>query len=189
MVDEFSSFARMPDPHMKEVDLAGVAEEAVFLQATATPSVTFDRAYAAEGVRLRCDRQQVSRALTNLLQNAVDAVESRHGDPDTLPHGEVTVRVDTDDGVPVVEVLDNGCGLPGGERGRLTEPYVTTRDKGTGLGLAIVQKIMEDHGGSVSVQNRPGGGAVVRLTFAAQAEDQAGGQGATGADPDAAATA
>ncbi|SDF71714.1 two-component system, NtrC family, nitrogen regulation sensor histidine kinase NtrY [Limimonas halophila] len=189
MVDEFSSFARMPDPHMKEVDLAGVAEEAVFLQATASPAVTFDRAYAAEGVRLRCDRQQVSRALTNLLQNAVDAIESRQGDADSLAPGEVTVRVDTDDGLPIVEVLDNGCGLPGGERGRLTEPYVTTRDKGTGLGLAIVQKIMEDHGGSVSVQNRPGGGAIVRLTFAAQADEPAGGRTATATDTDAAATA
>lgn len=173
MVDEFSSFARMPEPDMSQVELSGVIEEAVLLQATASPAVTFERAYAAGGVSMRCDRQQVARALTNLLQNAVDAIDSRRGDPDTLPPGHVTVRVDRDDGgQPFVEVLDNGCGLPSAERGQLTEPYVTTRDTGTGLGLAIVQKIMEDHGGSMRVRNRPEGGAAVRLTFAAADADR-----------------
>jgi len=178
MVDEFSSFARMPEPEMQEVELSSVAEEAVFLQATASPAVTFERAYAEGGVHTRCDRQQIGRAVTNLLQNAVDAIDSRRGDADPPPPGHVIVRVFEAEDAPLVEVLDNGCGLPTSERGRLTEPYVTTRDKGTGLGLAIVQKIMEDHAGSVTVHNRPEGGAIVRLAFPAAAEERGPGEAA-----------
>jgi two-component system nitrogen regulation sensor histidine kinase NtrY len=111
-----------------------------------------------------CDRRQVDRALTNLLQNAIEAVRAR---PDAAeqPPGEVRVRVRAEDQAWTIDVLDNGRGLPAEERDKLTEPYVTTRDRGTGLGLAIVKKIMEDHGGEVTLANRPDGGACVRLIF------------------------
>jgi two-component system nitrogen regulation sensor histidine kinase NtrY len=165
MVDEFSAFARMPEPVMAEEDLRKLVDQAVFLQETAHPDVSFVRDLPQEPVRLACDSRQVGRALTNLLQNAAEAIHGRSGDPETLAPGEVRVRLQWEPGAWVVELLDNGRGLPKEERGRLTEPYVTTRERGTGLGLAIVKKIMEDHGGDLDLDDRPEGGARVRLTF------------------------
>jgi two-component system, NtrC family, nitrogen regulation sensor histidine kinase NtrY len=169
MVDEFSAFARMPQPVMKPVDLADLIRQAVFLQASAhSGQVHFDNTVPHEPLPVVCDGRQMSQALTNLLQNAVDAIEGRTGPEDgsALPLGEVRVRIErTAEAIHVV-VEDNGKGLPNEERHRLTEPYVTTRAKGTGLGLAIVRKIMEDHGGEVVLNDREGGtGASVRLVI------------------------
>lgn len=170
MVDEFSAFARMPDPVMEEADLKRIVEQAVFLQETANPDVTFARDYPERPVMLTCDARQVERALTNLLQNAVEAIRARPGDAATLPPGEIRIWVKEEAGECVVELLDNGRGLPRAERQRLTEPYVTTRERGTGLGLAIVKKIMEDHQGDLDLQDGPEGGARVRLVFPALEE-------------------
>ncbi len=172
MVDEFSAFARLPDPVIEPTDLIGVVEEAVTLQATAAPDITFTRAYPEPPATAHCDGRQIGRAVTNLLSNAIDAIHGRTGDPAHLPAGHVRVRVARDGGQWMVELADNGRGLPQGEKHRLTEPYVTTRDRGTGLGLAIVKKIMEEHGGDVELRDRPEGGAVARLVFAAA--DEAG---------------
>jgi two-component system nitrogen regulation sensor histidine kinase NtrY len=163
MVDEFSSFARMPAPQMKPEDLAEICRHAVFLQRTGYPDVTFEADVPDGKVPLVCDGRLIGQALTNLLKNAVEAIHGREGD--SLPPGRVHLAlVERDDGW-AVEVTDNGKGLPTENRERLTEPYMTTRAKGTGLGLAIVKKIMEDHGGDLSLEDAPEGGARVGLIF------------------------
>ena len=122
-------------------------------------------------VVVTCDRQQIGRALTNLLQNAIDAIEGRSAANDeALPPGEVRLRLEQEGGTVCVAIEDNGRGLPKRERHRLTEPYVTTRERGTGLGLAIVRKIMEDHEGGVRLEDRAEGGARVTLVFGAAGE-------------------
>jgi two-component system nitrogen regulation sensor histidine kinase NtrY len=143
----------MPEPVMEEEDLRKLVDQAVFLQETAHTDIAFVREMPQGPVRLACDSRQVGRALTNLLQNAAEAIHARGGDPATLAPGEVRVRLQAEPGAWVVELLDNGRGLPKEERGRLTEPYVTTRERGTGLGLAIVKKIVDEHGGTVDVHS------------------------------------
>ena len=116
---------------------------------------------------MSCDVRQISQALTNLLQNAVDSIEESEklSDQNTY-QGKVEIRVTLENEKLIVSVRDNGKGLPiGEERDRITEPYITTREKGTGLGLAIVRKIMEDHGGELVLEDVPSGGAIVSLIF------------------------
>jgi two-component system nitrogen regulation sensor histidine kinase NtrY len=169
MVDEFSSFARMPAPVMRNEDVAELVRQTVFLQRNARPEITFETELPDHPVKLALDQRQVGQALTNLLQNAVDAIHGREPQGAELPPGRVVVRVTESDGRVMVIVEDNGKGLPADNRDRLTEPYVTTRSKGTGLGLAIVKKIMEDHGGELTLADRPEGGAIVTLIFSAAA--------------------
>ena len=168
MVDEFSAFARMPAPKMAEEDAVDLVRHTAFLQQTARTNIEWIIDLPKAPLRLRLDPRQIGQALTNLLQNAVDAIDGREGAD--LPRGRVEVRLAYDEaGRPFVAVGDNGKGLPKENRDRLTEPYVTTRAKGTGLGLAIVKKIMEDHGGAVILADREGGGAVVTLQFPSDA--------------------
>src|SRR5712671_1429538 len=161
MVDEFSSFARMPAPTIRDENLVDIVRQAVFLQRTATPEIRFDLDLPA-AVRLACDARQVSQALINLLKNAAESIQARDG---AVPPGMIAVRVREAAQQTALVVEDNGRGLPPEGRDRLAEPYVTTRSKGTGLGLAIVKKIMEDHGGELILEDREGGGARVRLVF------------------------
>jgi two-component system nitrogen regulation sensor histidine kinase NtrY len=165
MVDEFSSFARMPAPVMKVEDVKNIARQAVFLQKTAHSAISFDVSLPEGPLLLVCDGRQVSQALTNLLKNAVESIEGR--DSDKLA-GEIRLAVEDRAGALVVAVEDNGKGFPRELRDRLTEPYVTTRAKGTGLGLAIVKKIMEDHGGGLALVDRAEGGARAELVFPAE---------------------
>jgi two-component system nitrogen regulation sensor histidine kinase NtrY len=167
MVDEFSSFARMPVPVLKPEDLTTIVEQAVFLERTAHPGMTFKTRFDSRPVVLQCDARLVGQAVINIVKNAVEAIESRIVEKGPNPPGQVTVAVEAGRDVTVT-VEDNGKGLPQQGRERLTEPYVTTRDKGTGLGLAIVKKIMEDHRGELMLEDAPGGGARVRLVFAAE---------------------
>jgi two-component system, NtrC family, nitrogen regulation sensor histidine kinase NtrY len=162
MVDEFSSFARMPAPVFRDVDLGELLRQTVFLQRTATPEIRIELAVPPQKLRLACDSRQVSQALVNLLKNAAESIHARDGD---LPAGQIVVRAQLDGRDVVIVIEDNGRGLPQDGRERLTEPYVTTRAKGTGLGLAIVKKIMEDHNGELRLEDREGGGARVSLTF------------------------
>ncbi|MEZ5669236.1 MAG: PAS domain-containing sensor histidine kinase [Alphaproteobacteria bacterium] len=148
MVDEFSSFARMPAPKMEQADLRTVCAQAVVLQRTAHGEVRFVYDLPKEPIRITCDAQQLGQALTNLLQNAIEAIEGREGAADELPQGEIRIDIDAGTTAVKIRISDNGRGLPTQERHRLTEPYVTTRAKGTGLGLAIVKRIVEDHRGS-----------------------------------------
>jgi len=168
MVDEFSSFARMPAPVLKPEDLATIVEQAVFLERTAHPKIAFEMHVAARPVPLRCDARLVGQALINILKNAVESIEGRIADGANAPPGRIVVTVEAGAQVAVT-VEDNGKGLPPHGRERLTEPYVTTRAKGTGLGLAIVKKIMEDHQGELVLADREQGGARVRLVFAGDA--------------------
>ncbi|WP_326524278.1 sensor histidine kinase NtrY-like [Sphingomonas sp.] len=163
MVDEFSSFARMPKPVFREESLVDMARQAVFLHEVAHPAIRFALIYQDPPPALVCDRRQLGQALTNLVKNAVEAIEARTGED--VPAGEITVVLTADGGRSVgVQVSDNGIGLPV-ERDRLFEPYMTTRSSGTGLGLAIVKKIVEEHFGAIHFTDRPGGGTVVTLGF------------------------
>ncbi len=171
MVDEFSAFARMPAPIMKAEDLSAIARETVFLQRQAHPGIDFTLELPDQPVACRCDGRQLRQALTNLLQNAVDAIDGR---AEPRPKGAVRVRIEQGEAGTVIEVADNGRGLPAEDRERLTEPYVTTRAKGTGLGLAIVKKIMEDHAGLLQLDDAPEGGARVRLVLPARAAEPPG---------------
>jgi two-component system, NtrC family, nitrogen regulation sensor histidine kinase NtrY len=142
--------------------------QAVFLMRVGNPDVTFDADLPGGPVAAKYDRRLVSQALTNLLKNAVEAI-SGEGRAEKRP-GRVLTKVSVADGMAVIDITDNGAGLPKENRERLLEPYVTTREKGTGLGLAIVAKIFEDHGGGIELHDAPpdfdgGRGAWVRATF------------------------
>jgi two-component system nitrogen regulation sensor histidine kinase NtrY len=152
MVDEFSAFARMPQPVIKPEDIGRVAREALVLQRNAHPEIEWTTDIPERGPVAPCDRRLLGQALTNLLVNAADAVGMR-ARPDGAP-GHICVSVAQAGGAVRIAVADDGIGLPKADRGRLTEPYVTHKPKGTGLGLAIVKKIMEDHGGIVTLDDR-----------------------------------
>lgn len=175
MVDEFSSFARLPQPVMAIVDLAAVTRSAMVLPQTAYPHLTVDLSLPDSPVLISCDETQVRQALANIMKNAVEAIDAKTGGSRDKGAGRIGVRVGHDDKECFVEITDNGIGLPNDEvRQRLTEPYITTRAKGTGLGLAIVWKILEDHRGRLTMQDAPNGGARVSFYFpAVQTSDAA----------------
>ena len=165
MVDEFSAFARMPQPVLREEDAGRIGREALVLQRQARPDVTWLSDIPDRGPMASCDRRLLGQALTNLLQNAADSIAMR---PQGSPRGEISLSVRQDGPAVRLTVRDNGMGLPHEDRARLTEPYVTHKAKGTGLGLAIVKKIMEDHGGTLTLDDRDDGpGAVVELSLPA----------------------
>jgi two-component system nitrogen regulation sensor histidine kinase NtrY len=169
MVDEFSSFARMPQPVIKPEDVGRVVREALILPKNAHPDIDWRTTIPERGPYARCDRRQLGQALTNLLQNAADAIAMRPG------AGRIDVVVRDQGDEIMIRVADNGVGLPDSDRARLTEPYITHKPKGTGLGLAIVKKIMEDHGGRIVLEDRApeadweGPGAVATLYLPGQA--------------------
>ncbi len=162
MVDEFSAFARLPAPVIRREDLSELLRQAVFTQDVAWPRIEFALALADDAIEIDCDARQIRQVLTNLLKNAAEAIEGRD---EGLCPGRIEVVLRADDESLTLEVADNGRGLPAEERERLTEPYVTTRKDGTGLGLAITRKIVEDHGGQLALEDREGGGAVVRVVL------------------------
>lgn len=173
MVDEFSSFARMPTAVMAPEDLCEIAREAAFLQRVASPDISFDIEGMDQPVMVECDRRLIGQALTNLIKNAAEAIESRRetmGTPADDADDRIVVSIDDSGEMVSLSVSDTGIGLPRGERYRLLEPYVTRREKGTGLGLAIVKKIMEDHSGNLLLEDAPwvetgGHGASIRLVL------------------------
>ena len=163
MVDEFSAFARMPQPVIKPEDVGRIVREALVLQRQAHPEIAWITHLPERGPIAPCDRRLVSQALTNLLMNAADATAMRLR-PDGEPAGAIDLTIEADDDMVTVVVADDGIGLPVEDRDRLTEPYVTHKPKGTGLGLAIVKKIMEDHGGRLALDDRgEASGAVAKL--------------------------
>lgn len=165
MVDEFSSFARMPAPVIKQENFQELLQQAVFLQRVAHPHITFDIVAPPDPIYIECDGRLISQALVNVLKNAVEAIGARAASGDDTP-GRITVNVAHDGGHIRLRIADNGIGLPPEHRHRLTEPYVTTRAKGTGLGLAIVRKIIEDHGGEIVLADRAENtGAEVRINL------------------------
>lgn len=166
MVDEFSSFARMPTPVMRRECAQELMQQPVFLQRVAQPQITFETHAPKDMVYFECDGRLVSQALTNVIKNATEGIASRIANGDDTP-GKITVLIETSDSLLAFKVTDNGIGLPPEHRHRLTEPYVTTRAKGTGLGLAIVRKVMEDHGGEILLEDaaEDAKGAQVSLVF------------------------
>jgi len=176
IVDEFSKFARMPEPDRRECDLSELVRAAVLLQENGQPGVRFVKDIAAGPLMLDLDSTMIGQALTNLIKNAGEAIETLREKGAPSGHvPEIRVSLATDDTEAVIRIMDNGTGLPP-DRARLFEPYVTTRDKGTGLGLPIVKKIIEEHGGTLALTDaplfdgnaHPGAMAEIRLPRAAR---------------------
>lgn len=166
MVDEFSSFARLPKPVFRQEDSVDLVRQALFLQEVARPEIDFKFSAPKKVPAIACDRHQFGQAMTNVLKNAAEAIEARRKDAEAEYRGKITVEVGADARFVTVAVTDNGVGLPKQGAERILEPYVTTREKGTGLGLAIVKKIVEEHAGEMSFANQGGGGTKVTLRFA-----------------------
>src|SRR6202158_801821 len=182
MVDEFSRFARMPKPVMAAEDVADTVRQAVFLMRVGNSEIDIDVAIAEDPMPARFDRRLISQALTNIIKNATEAIAAVP--PAELGKGSIRVFAAREGDDIVIDVVDNGIGLPKENRSRLLEPYVTTREKGTGLGLAIVGKILEDHGGRIELRDAaektPGAlGAWLRLRFAAEAVQRPSGETAS----------
>ena len=166
MVDEFSSFARLPKPVFRKEDALDLVKQALFLQEVSNPQINFGLSTDVEGaVEFQADRHQVGQALTNVLKNAVEAVEARQKGSEPDYRGKIGVTLAADDDLIRITIEDNGIGLPS-DNARILEPYVTTREKGTGLGLAIVNKIVEEHGGEMSLSPADGEGSRIVLRFA-----------------------
>jgi two-component system, NtrC family, nitrogen regulation sensor histidine kinase NtrY len=170
MVDEFSSFARMPKPKMVPADLQETLGEAIFMQKVAWPQIDFITELGNAPMPALMDTRLISQAFINIIKNAAESIEAR--DREIAEKGKIIIRSTRPDSSYVIEFIDNGKGLPKENRQRLLEPYMTTREKGTGLGLAIVRKILDDHGGRIELVDPPGdggtqNGAMVRVTLPA----------------------
>jgi two-component system nitrogen regulation sensor histidine kinase NtrY len=171
MVDEFSRFARMPKPVMAPEDVVDTVRQVVFLMRVGHADVDIEAELPDEAMPAHFDRRLISQGLTNIIKNAAEAISALP--PGTIERGRIHVSAARDGADIVVDIVDNGVGLPKEHRRRLLEPYVTTREKGTGLGLAIVGKILEEHGGRIELHDAaekfPGSrGAWIRLRFAAE---------------------
>ena len=155
IVDEFSQFARMPEPHRKKTDLVKIIEDVVHLQKSRESSyaeIIFEK---PEPIFLMIDSTMITQALTNLVKNAGEAIETYINVKKSVNY-KPFIAIDVNDSKieTVIKITDNGIGLPK-DRSRLFEPYVTTREKGTGLGLSIVKKIIEEHGGELILEDAP----------------------------------
>jgi two-component system, NtrC family, nitrogen regulation sensor histidine kinase NtrY len=169
MVDEFSSFARMPKPVIEPADIVETVKQAAFLMRVGNPETDIDLTLPERPITIPFDRRLMSQAVTNIIKNAIEAISATEPEK-TGTRGRVAVTVAESGGWVTIDAVDNGIGLPRENRHRLLEPYMTTREKGTGLGLAIVSRIMEDHGGRVELADSPevargGHGAWIRMTF------------------------
>lgn len=169
MVEEFSSFARMPKPNMSEFDLVSLLRSVSFSQSVVSPDIGFDFDTDLFDASLTGDERLLAQAFGNLLKNAAEAIEGQQDQGD-VP-ASIQVRLQQVNNEYEIIIEDNGPGFPEQVRDKLLEPYVTTREKGTGLGLAIVNRIILDHSGSIALQNRQDGlqGARVRVRLPARA--------------------
>jgi two-component system nitrogen regulation sensor histidine kinase NtrY len=159
----------MPKPVFREESIAEIGRQALFLHEVAHPEIRFELDAPEPSPVLVCDRRQLGQALTNIVKNGVEAIQARKEDGVPEPDGghRIAMRITAGDTHLCIDLRDTGVGLPA-ERGRLTEPYMTTRVKGTGLGLAIVKKIVEEHFGTIDFEDAPDGGTLVRLAFDAE---------------------
>jgi two-component system nitrogen regulation sensor histidine kinase NtrY len=174
MVDEFSKFARMPKPVIDNEDVADTVRQVVFLMRVGHPDIDIEVDIKQDPMPARFDRRLISQGLTNIIKNATEAIAAVP--PAELGRGRIDVIAVREADDIVIDVIDNGIGLPKESRSRLLEPYVTTREKGTGLGLAIVGRVLEEHGGRIELNDaasvKPGQrGAWMRLRFAAGSHD------------------
>mgnify|MGYP001271765264 CR=1 FL=1 len=157
IVDEFSSFARMPKAVMELEDIGEVVRQAVFLFQVGRTDIDFDMSTPATPVLMRCDRRLITQAITNLVKNATEGIAAvkEQAPGDTAYRGRIEARVTLGEGTVTIAITDNGCGLPKKDRQRLVEPYMTTRVKGTGIGLAVVHKVTEQHDGTLQLDDAP----------------------------------
>jgi len=164
MVDEFSSFARMPKAHPEMDDLGECIRQVVFLMRVGNPDIEITADIPEGRFETLFDRRLISQAVTNIIKNASEAIK---GAQSHIENPRITASLSAGaDGMIHIDIIDNGKGFPAENRQRLLEPYMTTRSEGTGLGLAIVAKILEDHGGGIELLDAPHGqGAWVRLYF------------------------
>jgi len=166
MVDEFSSFARMPQPDLKQIDLVDLCRQSIFLENNRFPEIKYELDAPEVELPAYCDRLQIGRALTNILKNAAESINGRAEPEDgALEPGRIQLKLLIDARRPCIEISDNGKGFPNDLFDRITEPYVTTRERGTGLGLAIAKKIAEDHAGELLLKNNTDGGAAVTIVL------------------------
>jgi two-component system, NtrC family, nitrogen regulation sensor histidine kinase NtrY len=185
MVDEFSAFARMPKPVMEQNDIRDIVREAVFLFQVSRSEINFELDLPDKPVTTLSDRRLLTQAVTNLVKNASEAIDTAvEADPARAGTGHVVAKVRAKGDRVQITVIDNGCGLPKEDRHRLVEPYMTTRTKGTGLGLAIVQRITEQHGGTLHLADAPKKngkieGASVRLDLPMNDREEAREDGGT----------
>jgi len=173
MVDEFSSFARMPTPRMAFADMSDIARSVVFGQRLSFADIRFEAEGVDHPIGLVCDERLIAQALLNLVKNGAESVQARRARDGEPKDGCVVLKLrDLEYGVQF-EVIDNGLGFPEKDRHRLIEPYVTTRTRGTGLGLAIVARVVEDHGGLIELDDAPGPspGAIVRFVLPKRGEE------------------
>ncbi|WP_099867754.1 sensor histidine kinase NtrY-like [Pararhizobium haloflavum] len=167
MVDEFSAFARMPKPTKERQDLRAIVKDAVFLREVSRNDIAFTQDLGDEPMDGMYDGRMLGQAFANLIKNATEAIDAVP--PDAVRDGKrIAVRASREGDMTIVDIIDNGRGLPTENRNRILEPYITMREKGTGLGLAIVKKIVEDHHGSLELHDAPQdfdahGGAMVRV--------------------------
>ncbi len=176
MVDEFSKFARMPKAVIDNEDVADTVRQTVFLMRVGHPDIDIEADIRQDPMPARFDRRLISQGLTNIIKNATEAIAAVP--PGELGRGRIDVIAQREGDDIIIDVVDNGIGLPKESRSRLLEPYVTTREKGTGLGLAIVGRVLEEHGGRIELNDaaaiRPGQrGAWMRLRFAVHGQASA----------------
>jgi two-component system, NtrC family, nitrogen regulation sensor histidine kinase NtrY len=164
MVDEFSSFARMPKPVFRKENIVEVIRQVIFQQELAAPTVQMSFNHDGKSVPIYCDSRQLAQAFTNIIKNACESIAARTESGADF-HKKIDIQLQQNDELVDLVISDTGIGLPTDIRETITEPYVTTRPKGTGLGLAIVKKIVEDHFGTLSLEDAPDGGASVRIQF------------------------
>ena len=164
MIDEFSLFARMPQPEFKKVDLIELCRQSMFLERNRFPDIDYELQAKNTKIMISCDRQQIDQTLTNILKNAAESITFDSGaDPEFK--GNIILNLERKDSKIFLSILDNGRGFSEVLIDRISEPYFTTREHGTGLGLAIATKIVEDHEGEILLRNNKKGGAEVVLVF------------------------
>ncbi|MEI7669000.1 MAG: ATP-binding protein, partial [Pseudomonadota bacterium] len=160
IVEEFSNFARMPAPSMKNEDIIGIIQKAIFSEQTTHSDIRYDVNLPKEVVNILCDEQQINRLLLNLLKNSAESFETSN-----VSDKKIMIIGALEGNSFIIRIIDNGAGFPADKINRLFEPYMTTRNKGTGLGLSIVKKIVDDHKGLITLENNAEGGACVTMAF------------------------
>ncbi len=166
MVDEFSSFARMPTPKFAMDDICEIVRQTVFSQKIAHPDIEYIIDAPPEAIEISMDSRMISQAVLNILKNAAESIHTRQSKNEIGFSAVIRTEIEVSPDTLIIKIIDNGIGFPRHGRERLLEPYITTREKGTGLGLAIVSRIFEEHGGGLLLKDREDNeqGALVELS-------------------------
>jgi two-component system nitrogen regulation sensor histidine kinase NtrY len=159
LIDEFSSFARMPEPEIKLDNLSKCLNESFLLFSNSHKNIKFSINKEKQDIYFQFDKFQISQCFNNLIKNAVEAVEK-------IPNPSISINLKTENNNVFIEVIDNGIGISKEMANKIFEPYFTTKNKGTGLGLSIVKKIIEDHNGKIKIdKNKQMAGTTSLIIF------------------------